>query len=186
MTAALDMVAERAEIDTVILVAEWANYTTGVRWQFSNEASYTTGADEQAPAPGGNPEAFDVALQATLARLAKKQVVIVKSVPEYHTRVPDSLAKAALFADGELPEDMRVSWNDYLERNRDVENAWSHVSEEAATFVETGRYMCSGAWCRYMNEQGTLYLDDNHLSRVGAEEFVKFMASSLPGVFPRP
>jgi peptidoglycan/LPS O-acetylase OafA/YrhL len=184
MTAALDMVAERDDIETVILVAEWANYTTGVRWGFNKVASYTSASAGEPPAPGGNPEAFDSALQATLARLAAKQVVIVKSVPEYHTRVPDSLAKAALFADGELPEDMRVSWAEYLERNRDVEVAWSHVPEESVTFVETGRYLCRGAWCRYMNEQGTLYLDDNHLSQVGAEEFVKFMASSLPGVFP--
>jgi len=183
MTAALDMVAERDDIEAVILVAEWANYTTGVRWGVPKVASYASGPAEAVADASSNPEAFDRALQATLARLAEKQVVIVKSVPEYHTRVPDSLAKAALFADGELPEEMRVSWTDYEERNRDVEIAWSHVPTGAAAFVETGKYLCHGAWCRYMNEQGALYLDDNHLSRVGADEFVRFMAKSLPAVF---
>jgi peptidoglycan/LPS O-acetylase OafA/YrhL len=183
MSAALDMVAERADIETVILVAEWANYTTGIRWGVSKVASYASESGVELPDASGNPEAFDSALSATLARLSGKRVVIVKSVPEYHTRVPDSLAKAVLFADGELPEEMRVSWEEYRERNRDVEIAWSHVPGGAADFVETGRYLCHGAWCRYMNEQGALYLDDNHLSRVGADEFVRFMASSLPAVF---
>lgn len=183
MTAALEMVAERADIETVILVAEWANYTTGTRWGVSKVASYASGSAVAVADPTGNPEAFDRALRATLARLADKQVVIVKSVPEYHTRVPDSLAKAALFGDGELPEVMRISWADYQERNRDVELAWSRVPAGAADFVETGEYLCHGAWCRYMNDRGALYLDDNHLSRVGAEEFVKFMAGSLPAVF---
>lgn len=183
MTAALDMVAERADIETVVLVAEWANYTTGIRWGVSKVASYASGSDFEIPDAAGNREAFDRALRATLVRLEGKRVVIVKSVPEYHTRVPDALAKAALFADGELPEDMRVSWEDYWERNRDVETVWSRVPDGAAEFVDTGQYLCSGAWCRYMNEQGALYLDDNHLSRVGAEEFVMFMVNSLPAVF---
>lgn len=177
MTNAIERVAANQEIRTVMLVAEWANYTTGRRWRFEKRAAYGHGAFAGED-PGENPETFAEAVLDTLALLENKHVIVVKSVPEYATRVPDTLAKSVLFADGELPLDLRVSRKKYRARNRDVELAWASVPPGSVEFIETVDVFCDD-WCRYMNDSGVFYVDDNHLSELGATLLLQHIAARI-------
>jgi peptidoglycan/LPS O-acetylase OafA/YrhL len=181
MTHAIDRVADDPTIETVVLVAEWANYTTGRRWGYNKVVAYSTSDNpEENPDPARNPAVFSRALQQTLARLRHKKVIIIKSVPEYHTRVPDAFAKAAIFGDGRLPPELQVTRADYRKRNREVEVAWKMVSAEQATLIETADYLCDEDLCRYSTNSGLLYMDDNHLSHLGAKQFLQQLRLELP------
>jgi hypothetical protein len=94
--------------------------------------------------------------------------------------VPDALAKATIFGDGQLPPELQVTRADYRERNREVELAWETVSAEQATLIETADYLCDEDLCRYTTTSGLLYMDDNHLSHLGAKQFLQQLRRELP------
>lgn len=174
MRHAIDWLAARPEIETVVLVAEWANYTTGTRWGFEQAAAYSDFESAEIH-PALNAQVFERSLARTLDRLADKRVIVVKSVPEYPTRVPDTLAKAVLFADGDLPPALKVDRRRYQARNAAVEHAWTRVADGQVQFVDSVQIFCPDPddWCRYAGPDGVWYQDDNHLSRVGAAHVVE-------------
>ncbi|MBX3707328.1 MAG: acyltransferase [Pseudomonadales bacterium] len=182
MTRALEAVAADPAIHTVLLVAEWSNYTTGTRWGHPRVARYTEGASSTDDTD--NSAAFAHAFARTLEILRDKQVIVVKSVPEYHSRVPEALAKALMFGDGELPQPLLVSLEEYQARNQQVEAIWSRVDAPNLRYFDTAGTFCDPATrtCRYRSADGPLYVDDNHLSLHGARELVaRILREHPPG-----
>ena len=168
---AYESILEDSEISTVILVAEWGNYTQGFRWADSGVAYYYDSSSFTRTV-SENSNAVARGVERTLSKLlaAKKKVIFVKSVPEYSTNIPSKLSKSFLFSDKlYLPENLVVSQSDYFQRNKEIESLIlkSTVIRQVSV-VETMKIFCPLFQCEYAKDNEPYYIDGNHLSYRGA------------------
>lgn len=171
--AAVDQIVSDPALQTVVLFAEWANYTTGGKIGGHVKAAYTAVSGDDDPLNrdvADNPQAVERALRATLSRLteAGKSVVLVYPTPAWGFSVPDYIASTRL-SDPER-EDIRLPLEGYAARNREVLQIFSTVlSDFDAIRFDPLDILCGPDDCRALNEAGvSLYEDGNHMSYEGA------------------
>jgi peptidoglycan/LPS O-acetylase OafA/YrhL len=173
--AALTKTIENSDIRTVILFAEWANYTKGMRFGDENVAAYTFDNLDDTGDVSQNPIAFDRAMEFTFRKLkqAGKNVVLVSPTPEYQFHVPQSMAKVVLFNQsvGDLP---RVTKAGYLERNKEaIHSLREHADRFGFSVLNAYEVFCAAQNCMFHNEKfEALYEDSNHLNFAGASMLV--------------
>lgn len=155
-----------ADIHTIVLAAEWANYTTGRRhgsnttvFDFTADTDRNTRADR-------NPAEFAKAFAATiaLAESLGKSVIVVSPVPEYDFDVP--VVALRLAAPGTDRSSFAQSRQHYDDRNADV---FAAFAAQRGTFglVDVWPLLCAADTCLPFDENGyPLYNDSNHLSRI--------------------
>ena len=179
--AAINRIAVSETIETVLLVGQWSNYTTGTRSGDAETAAYTytpempiTGWNGDV---GRNPAHFGKALHATLDRLdaAGKSVVILLPVPDYALSVPQAAARIRLLglSHGMLDRTMR----DHLSRHAValslIESAGSGF---AVDLFDPVPVFCDRERCSPLDSAGRpLYEDANHLGYPGARRLVGAM-----------
>ncbi|CAI3796585.1 acyltransferase family protein [Rheinheimera sp. MM224] len=181
MNDSFDLVLKDSNISTVILVAEWGNYTQGYRWNDSGIAFYTD-AQSGTLSAQETIKSFHRALERTIGLLKenRKKVIIVKSVPEYEEHLPTYIAKSIAF-DGGLPEDVDDKMMNYELRNADFENVLSKLKEDGSvTVVDTEHLFCKTGNCTFIDETNEmLYIDGNHLSKYGSRILVEDIINNL-------
>jgi len=170
--ALLRQIADPA-VHTVVLAAQWANYTTGYRhgsdaiaYDFTPDGTTNRTVD-------GNPAEFARALAGTLnaIRAAGKRVVIVGPVPEYDFDVPQAALRLAAQAP-QVPEDFTLARPSYAARNTAVFEAFEQTPEGAA-FIDPWAILCGDTVCDPFSDQGfPLYNDGNHLLPEGMAPIV--------------
>ncbi|MCS0607001.1 acyltransferase [Massilia solisilvae] len=182
-SAAFRQVMASPAIDTVVLFAEWANYTKGYR-DDGNDRTRSPGlvADSlgAAQTPEQNRMVFERSLQRTVDALerAGKQVVIIEPVPEFPFRVFDSVAKQIVYTGG-ARDYPRVSIADYRARNHEVLEAFARL--HGVRFVDSASLFCSKDNCSSADGRGRiLFSDTNHVNEYGADliagELMKYIA----------
>lgn len=168
-------------ISTVVLVAEWGNYTQGYRWNDSGIAFYTD-AQSVTMSEQETIKSFHRSFERTIALLKEngKRIIIVKSVPEYEEHLPTYIAKSIVFHGG-LPEDVKDKMMNYELRNADFENALSKLKvDSSVTVVDTKHLFCHSGNCAFMGEMSEmLYIDGNHLSKYGSRILVEEIINNL-------
>lgn len=168
----LETIISNTEISTVVLVAEWANYTQGKRWNVEGTAYYedreTTNLSLKE-----NSRVFSRGLLRTVKKLksAGKVVIFVKSVPEYKQHVPNYLAKSLALTGKASMNEYTIDKTGYLTRNLEVEKSLKDLDlKSEMRVIDTYKILCPGDICRYISESNeVLYSDDNHLSESGAK-----------------
>lgn len=180
VNASIDFVAGQTQIETVVLFAEWSNYTSGTRHGMQGADSYVFDASGayafQHIAPSGNVAQFEKAISYTFEHLssAGKHVVVVMPTPEFEFHVPKSLAKLKLFDEGisKLPT---VTKAIYQARNSDAVSILKRHSDEHKFYVfDPFPIFCAQDQCAFMNNLGqALFEDDNHLNYLGAQMLVQ-------------
>lgn len=178
--AALQSIAENEAIKTVVLVAEWSNYTTGYRWSSEPTAYF----DQQSSIVDidHNPQVLARALQRTLKLLAEhhKKIIIVKAVPEFEFKVTDTLIKNAITGQS-LQYLKRTNLNDYMVRNAKIEQIFASLEAQPngtlsqLVFVEPKKILCDivTQQCNFRDTLGNpFYSDGSHLSFLGAKKIV--------------
>jgi len=180
-------------ISDVILVAEWANYTKGYRWNDAGMAHYSDAASTELSA-AENVRVFSRGFERTVQALtaAGKNVVVVKSVPEYEADLPKYLSKLMAFRKTVDLGDKAIDQAAYLERNREVEAVFHRKRwADRVSFVDPAQIFCRTGTCRYMDDAHHIfYVDGNHLSDRGArllvDQIVKQVGrlSSTPLIAP--
>jgi len=160
-------------VHTVVLAAQWANYTTGYRhgsdaipYDFALDGATNSKVDN-------NPEEFTNALTVTLNAImaAGKRVVIVGPVPEYDFDVPQAALRLAASAPQAL-EDFSLARTSYEGRNIDVFRALDQAPD-ATTFIDPWAMLCDEASCNPFSNNGfPLYNDGNHLLLEGMVDIV--------------
>lgn len=175
-----EMLGDNA-IENVILIAEWSNYTKGYRWNDSGIAFYTDNESSNQSSEE-NIKVVERGLNRTLEAIAKtkKNVILVKSVPEYEVNVPRNLAKSLWF-DGNLSLGNKgVNRQAYFERNKEIEAIFDRVNlHEKAKVVSPLDVFCGDSECRYVRDDEPYYIDSNHLSNVGAKMLVPLIVDYL-------
>jgi peptidoglycan/LPS O-acetylase OafA/YrhL len=181
ISSAVKRVIEDPKIDTVVLVAEWSNYTTGYRW---GDQSVTHYSDEftKLPSLQENLAVVRRGIDRTVGALknAGKKVVIVKSVPEYAVHIPTHLAKLMLFSGNLDLGPKAISSDEYLRRNQAIEAIFlSPAVASKVVFVDSMKVFCPTGWCKYVDGVNPFYVDGNHLSNTGANILVPAILTAL-------
>jgi peptidoglycan/LPS O-acetylase OafA/YrhL len=180
ISAGYEQIVGNDNIETVLVVGQWANYTLGKRYSDSNPAVYGF-EDNGNTTLGGNPGQVALGLRATLSLLAGagKRVVLLNSVPEYRFEVPDAVAKSLLYGVdlGHLALPMAA----YEERNAEVLDILDTVTGElGVSYTDMRRLFCRAGKCFPYDETGfPLYKDNNHVNRTGADVIVDAIAPQI-------
>jgi peptidoglycan/LPS O-acetylase OafA/YrhL len=180
MNASFEYVIAQADIETVVIFAEWSNYTSGVRYGAQGADSYVFDINGdfvfKGAVPSGNVDQFEKAVTYTFGRMkqANKQVVLVMPTPEFNFHVPKNLAKLALFDNSQvdLPAMNKTS---YAERNNDaISILKQYATEYGFEIIYPFPVFCKPERCAYADNMGqALFEDDNHLNYNGAQMLVQ-------------
>ncbi len=176
MREAFTKILHSDNITAVVLVAEWANYVTGVR----DEADGSTPpavlmADDSgiATSVADNRRVFERSLQATVRALtdAGKKVILVETVPEFHASVIPTISRHVLFGapigsiDSFAPV---ISLQDYRSRNAGVREVLARLPD--VTIADARSVFCDNEICHSLSDDGKiLFSDTNHVTEEGAK-----------------
>ena len=188
INAALDQIVIRSEIRTVILFAEWANYTDGLRWPETSASAYVYAEDGnlnfRSASTQQNSYFFEEAVWATLSELrnAEMNIIVVLPTPEFKVHLPNLVANALNFnAD---VESFELQVESYNERSAEVRNILLDVGAEFfVDFIDPKNIYCSATTCRIWDLlDRVLYGDSNHLSYFGSQPLVNEVMSLVIGI----
>lgn len=172
--AAFYQVLSTPTIKTVILHAEWANYTAGKRWaETAAPATYIYSEDgdfDYSKADASkNPLYFEAAVNRTVTDLVaqNKRVIIILPVPEHEHNVPASVTHLLFL--GRDPNSMALPEADYHRRAGLVrEVLLKAVDRYGIEVIDPFEIMCADGSCPISNSEGLpMYEDTNHLSYPG-------------------
>jgi peptidoglycan/LPS O-acetylase OafA/YrhL len=176
--AAFEKIIASASITTVVLVAEWANYTEGGRdngYGVSSTPGLCRDRDGSAASVSDNAAIVHRSLQKTIDLLSAhgKRVVIVEPTPEFKVRVMDFVVKSAFFS---RSTDLRefaphISLEDYESRSGRALAVLRDV--KGVEYVATGPLFCGAQSCSAVDDGGNiLFSDTNHVTDRGAARIV--------------
>lgn len=175
MGEAFNEIKNNDSIKTVILFAEWANYTKGMRFGSRVKSHYTDSLSTE-KSFSENSLAFSRSLERTRDFLSKagKNVVIVTGVPEYEVSVSKALAKLRFMGNRDkeirLPAVNEITLSKYQERNREVTKALGMLNvDERAFIIDAYKALCEKGYCNYISGNQVLYADGNHLTYDGSK-----------------
>ncbi len=174
----LTVVANNMSIKKVILIAEWSNYTEGMRWGDRVRTIYGYNADFGRTADE-NTDFVEKSLFSTIKFLKKfnKEIYILKDSPEYNLKIPDFIAKTIFYKEDFNNEIMNIE--KYKNRNIKIEKIFKKKFH-GVIFIDTLDLFCSRNMCEFMTEDmEPLYKDGNHLSYKGSERVVKRIFEKL-------
>jgi peptidoglycan/LPS O-acetylase OafA/YrhL len=168
----LDGIKSRPELQTVVLAARWAIYSETIG--FGDERGRAFGlrdAQTVAPADGDAKRVLQAALRRTVdeLRAAGKTVLVIGQVPEVGLEVPVCAARNQMLAS--VHRECAVT--------RDISSARTRYVDELIEALDAPpqgvcaalptRLLCSGPRCLSSLEGRPLYVDDDHLTKSGAE-----------------
>lgn len=110
---------------------------------------------------------FKASLVGTLCAMAtKRQVYVVRPVPEMLVNVPKTLSRALSF--GGTEPDISISETDYRQRHAFVWQAQDEAVEKCGVkILDPLPYLCEDGKCAGVHNGRPIYFDDNHLSEYG-------------------
>ncbi|WP_161973772.1 acyltransferase family protein [Hwanghaeella grinnelliae] len=170
-------------ISTIIIAAEWANYTTGYRG--NDKPRLWADNLGRAESPSDNIELFKRSFANTFETLSasNKRVIIIEPVPEFHYYAHDWVGRRLLFSQEEpIREAVRslpsISVSEYDERNQAVFSVFNRHSSPNVSYVNTKSLFCDEDKCYQYNEDGlVLYSDFNHVNYHGAQKIIRAVSS---------
>jgi peptidoglycan/LPS O-acetylase OafA/YrhL len=160
---------QRANIDTVFLVAHWTAYAERSYYDngklimldpIKDDASRELALEED-----HRVFARSIRTTANTLRANGKRVVIVGQVPEIRVDVPTTLAKSRMHG---LPEDLGPTLAEFKARNKTVLDTLTSLEGEVE-LVFPHEALCAGPRCEVVRDGHPLYIDGTHLHRFGAE-----------------
>jgi peptidoglycan/LPS O-acetylase OafA/YrhL len=182
---AFRQILEAAAIDTVVLVAEWANYTQGSRdngYGVAAQPGLCRDRDGKAASVADNATVLQRSLQKTVDLLTAhgKRVLIVEPTPEFKVRVMDYVVKSAFFSrSADLrPFAPQISLAEYDNRAGRAMDVLRSIT--GAEYVATRPLFCGAQGCSALDAAGNiLFSDTNHVTERGAGLIVAELARVL-------
>jgi peptidoglycan/LPS O-acetylase OafA/YrhL len=182
---AFKRITESTTIDTVVLVAEWANYTQGRRdngYGVATTPGLCRDRDGSALSVRDNAVVFRRSLQKTVDYLKShgKRVLIVEPTPEFNVRVMDYVVKKAFFSRSPDLQAFapRISLVEYDNRSGLAMEVLRSVT--GAEYISTRPLFCGLDGCSALDGAGKiLFSDTNHVTDRGADRIVAELSKLL-------
>jgi hypothetical protein len=173
--AVTQFIEQHQGIRTVYLAGRWGLHANGHRY------GRETGKPSVISSKGmdDNPDAFQQGLERTLAFLKQRDidVVFMMSVPEVGWLVPSELARAKWF---EHPAPLGSTLEAYLARQQPVKEILARVrANNDFRVLEVAPIFCPDGQCLVEHGSVSLYRDDDHLSKQGAQFATQLIADLL-------
>ena len=153
-------------IQTVILVGRWSDYTQGSTWKYGpaekKKREFGTLEERQADYTTAFHQTMDALLNAG------KKVVLSYPIPEIAYKVPNTLAQK-LMLEGQMPEQFAVPFENYKERHKFIFSLFDRYNHPNLVKVYPHKLLCDDKVCKTYANGHALYYDDDHLSLEGAE-----------------
>jgi peptidoglycan/LPS O-acetylase OafA/YrhL len=178
----LAYIAERPELETVILVGRWALLASGTRYKKESGEPVQlldTLADEGATS--SNEALFELGLRRTVSALTDmgRRVVILETVPEVGFEVPSAYLIAELTGRN-VQTLIAPTVAEYSERNRAASSVLASLADSGAVqIIKPATTLCDEKVCAVTARGVPLYRDSNHLSTFGA----RYLAPQMDPVF---
>ncbi len=173
--AIYDFIIKSDDIKHVVIYAQWSNYTTGKRDNYKMQVGchYSKCLDT----PADNPELFARLLSDTIRMLnaSDKNVVLIKSTPEFKHVVIPNLYKAAISNGSD--EFNSIHAKEYGSRNSAIEKIFRETSD--VTFVDSYDLFCERDICQSLQDGAPLFSDTNHVTNLGADILVEALKAHL-------
>lgn len=168
-------ISKNTNIKTVIMFAEWSNYTKGHRWG-DDDVTYYTDKLSTSKSLNENNLVFQRGILRTFDFLKKneKEIIFINSVPEYNISIPAYAAKNYFYNKRHEIDGKVVTNEIYDLRNSEVNEALRNVkADKFAKIVQPKSIFCKNEQCAYMgNNNDLFYVDGNHLSLTGSKLLV--------------
>ena len=169
-----------SNVDTVVLAAEWGNYTQGYR-HGSQTINFVYSGDNTSD-DNSLSQSFTNALIDTVSYLVEnnKRVIIVTPLPEYDFSVPLALAKAKLFElDATL---LKLPISEYQRRNLEFYTSLKSDLFASLVVLNIEHFFCKETNCLPFDENYMpLYSDGNHLSETGLVKVGSYLYNEIVG-----
>jgi peptidoglycan/LPS O-acetylase OafA/YrhL len=150
-------------IHSVILAGHWIAYTESANQQWLSDAESPDNA-----ALRDNAAIFARGLERLLGVLQKEhiRVFILDDAPQSPVYVPYALAAARR---RDLHRDFRISRAEYEAQQRSATEIFSRLQQKYAfQILEPQNSLCDGGMCAIARNTESLYVDEEHLSALGA------------------
>lgn len=180
--ATLDYILNNQELTKVILHARWALSVEGSRYGAEGGKEYIL---TDTLADNGNTSTNYEHVSSSLKRLvetltnAGKEVIIIGSIPEFGHNVPRIVANNLQWG---KDKQIRPTISEFLKRQSRVTSLLNSLSEDYETtkIVFPHEVLCDAKACRAVDANANLlYLDDDHVSEVGALEVAQLIKAFL-------
>ena len=174
MSSALGSILENPDVDTIIMLAEWAIYTEGFRDH--DTPRKVRDSEGRASVVSDNVTVLARSMKETIASIesAGKNVILVLPVPEFEQRANDFIEKAVFLGYAEsidqavslLPS---LDQAEYRRRNHRVLPLLEQYGNKV-TLLPVQHLFCEAGSCRqYDDGKKLLFSDSNHVNYYGAE-----------------
>ncbi|MEE3189864.1 MAG: SGNH hydrolase domain-containing protein, partial [Pseudomonadota bacterium] len=175
--SAFESILENPDVDTVIMLAEWAIYTEGFR---DNDTPRKVRDNEgRASLVSDNATVLERSMEETMASIesAGKNIILVFPVPEFEQRANDFVEKAMFLGYAESIDQAvsllpALDQAEYRLRNHRVLPLLEQY-ENKVTLLPVQHLFCEAGSCRQYDEnKRLLFSDSNHVNYYGAERVV--------------
>lgn len=175
---AFDAILNNENISTVVLTAQWANYTQGYR---DNEiAKHVEFNGERSVNIADNTRIFEKSINYTINKLINKnkRVIIIHPTPEFSTRIQDYVIKVKYFKEQTNNEKITININKYKDRTQEVLMVFNKIKN--INFIQVSDLFCKNEQCSGVDDSGgILFSDTNHVTALGAKIIVNRLNKEL-------
>ena len=167
----LEYINEHPEIKKVILVGRWSISAVGSRYKTEDGPNTQLVDITNAAHSATNASVFETGLDRTIDELIQldREVIITYPIPEIGYDVPSSLL-IALRTGRDINSIIAPSWEEYQQRNKVVFSVFEKMREKykSILFIDITKRLCDPTKCRVSTKNKSFYVDDDHLSTLGA------------------
>ncbi|HET9954177.1 MAG TPA: acyltransferase family protein [Polyangiaceae bacterium] len=175
---ALEILEQKREVATVVLVARWPYYAQGVG--FGADRNHVVRLYSRQDHSALSEQGVGRSLEQTVQRLIGmgKRVLLVEPFPEFAHPVADSLARAALY--GKDPTFLRVDETRVSERNRALGEVVRRLEGSVGfRFLRMRDIFCRERVCQPFEGDTPFFVDNNHLGAIGTGRVVPRLLQAL-------
>ncbi len=176
--AALAEIAAQPDVTDVIIVARWAWTVTGHDYGRSPARLHAIRSNGRTLGEAERWAVLESSLEATLDALAGRRVHLMASTPEVKFDVPNVVANAMRLGrpiplgPTRAEHTARQTTSRALLEQAVKGRAWVELIDPTDTFCDAER-------CTVLTPEGPLYMDSDHVSRLGAKRLAPLFAAML-------
>ena len=179
MTSSLNMIAKEESIKTVYLTTRGPMYFAGGDFKFKRYSDWILYFEDEAIKSKSNIEVFESGLKRTFDLLLKnnKEVIFFVDVPELGFHIKSCINRFSNITGPDYNFDCYVSYDEFKIRNIDYHKMIKRLVSyyPNVDFIYLHEALCDEKICRAKNNNTLLYIDDNHLSKRGAEFVINYL-----------